>query len=119
MSKPLITLFLKKFLDGNKKGRLTACHPEEIKCYKQACIALAIKKVRFCQYAKDAVQKISTRTARISREFSGISARGAAFALYGQAICREEIILAISRASRLKCIPLPACAHRLEGLLLF
>ena len=57
--------------------------------------------------------------ARISKESKDISAKNAAFALYGQAICQEEIILVKSLTSQLKYILPLGCAHLLEGLLLF
>ena len=61
----------------------------QIKCYKQLCIALAIKKVRFCRGAKGVEQKISTKMAKISKEFKDMNAEAADLGLSGLQTCQE------------------------------
>jgi len=85
-------LFLQKFSDA---GSFSCLCPERVKCYKQTCIALAIKKVRLFRSAKNAAARISTEMARTRKVFKGTSVGLAALDLYGQATCREEEHLAI------------------------
>ena len=59
------------------------------KCYKQTCIALAIKKVRLFRTARNAAARISMGMERTRKAFKGMNAELAASDLYGQVICQE------------------------------
>jgi len=76
------------------------------KCYKQTCIALAIKKVRLCRSASDAANKIFTETVKTKKAFKGMNARNANYVLYGQAICKIKDFSATSSALLLKFTPI-------------
>lgn len=66
------------------------------KCYKQTCIALAIKKVRFCQHAKDVEHKTSIEKAKTNKAYKDTNAETVVSDLYGPVIYQGETSLAAS-----------------------
>jgi|TARA_B100000315_G_C14450903_1_gene529067 hypothetical protein len=67
---------------------------EVLKCYKQICIALAIKKVRLHRSANVAVQKIFIETVKTVKESNFTNARNVGFALFGVVTCQTDDSLA-------------------------
>jgi hypothetical protein len=84
-------LFSRTSYKNRSRAAEAALSSEVVIClYKQICIALAIKKVRFCRCAKDAEQKIFTKMAKIAKKNSSTNARNAALGLYGLLNCQKE-----------------------------